>query len=158
MSITTAKRSFWGRVGATAGVLALSTLAACSSYTLSGRVVPGDVGYATFLDANDPQFSGASGIGGVTVRVWTDPQKLNRKMVASGVSNPDGTFSLEIDEFGAGFLDYDISVEATRPGYAPVEDYFKLPGKGRRVLIMMTPGRDTRPVRSSPMDDYNRYR
>lgn len=139
-------------------LLALALLAGCSSYTLSGRVVQGDVGYATFLDAGDPQFEGGTGIGGVTVRVWTDPEKLNRKVVGTGVSNPDGSFSLEIDEFGAGFLDYDISVEAMRPGFAPVEGYFKLPGKGRRVLIMMTPGRDSRPSRDSLMDQYNRFR
>ena len=148
----------WNRVALCASTLALGVAAACSPYTLSGRVVQGDVGYATFLDANDSQFSAGNGVGGVTVRVWTDPERLNRKVVGTGVSNPDGTFSIEIDEFGAGFLDYDISIEASRPGFAPVENYFKLPGKGRKVLIMMTPGRDTRPSRDSLMDQYNRFR
>lgn len=130
----------------------------CSSYSFVGRVIEGDVSYATIVADDDPQLTQGRGLGGVRVRVMTDPDRLNRKEVGSGVSAPDGSFRFTLDAFGAGFLEYDIGVDATRPGYAGIDEFFRLPSKGEAVLIVLTPGRDTRRPREDLTDEYNRYR
>ena len=139
------------------GVFAAVALG-CSSYKFEGRVIAGDVSYATIVSADDPQLTTGKGIGGTRVRVVTDPDRLNRKEVGSGVTSPDGSFSFELDAFGAGILEYDIGVDATRPGYAGIEEFFRMPRKGERVLIVLSPGNDTRRPRENLMDQYNQFR
>ncbi|MGP1309074.1 MAG: hypothetical protein ACTS27_02620 [Phycisphaerales bacterium] len=140
------------------GALCAFVAAGCSSYTFVGRVIEGDVSYATIVADDDPQLSQGRGIGGVRVRVLTDPDRLNRKEVGNGVTSPDGAFSFGLDAFGAGFLEYDIGVDATRPGYAGIEEYFRMPKRGEAVLIVLAPGRDTRQPRENLTDEYNKYR
>lgn len=130
----------------------------CSSYKFEGRVIAGDVSYATIVSEDDPQLMAGEGVGGTRVRVVTDPDRLNRKEVGSGVTSADGSFSLELDAFGAGVLEYDIGVEASRPGFAGIEEFFRMPRKGEKVLIVLAPGRDTRRPRENLMDQYNQFR
>lgn len=135
-----------------------AALTGCSSYQFAGRVIQGDVSYATIVPANDPQLTAAGGMSGVRVRVVTDPDKLNRKEVGSGVSSPDGSFSFDLDAFGAGMLEYDIAVDAVKPGFSGVEEAFRMPRKGERVLIVLAPGSDTRRRRENLTDEYNTFR
>jgi len=144
---------------ALSGVLALGAVPfGCAAYTFEGRVVRGEVSYATIVSADDPQLSEGQGLSGVRVRVVTDPDRLNREEVGSGVSGPDGSFSFELDAFGAGFLEYDVGVDATRAGYAGVEEFFRMPKRGERVLIVLAPGKDTRRPRENLMDQYQQFR
>ncbi len=143
-------------LGAMAAIAA--ALTGCSSYQFAGRVIQGDVSYATIVSADDPQLSAAGGVGGVRVRVVTDPDKLNRQEVGSGVSSPDGSFSFDLDAFGAGVLQYDIAVDAAKSGFSGVEEAFRMPKKGERVLIVLAPGSDTRRRRENLTDEYNSFR
>lgn len=146
------------RIVISLALAAMSALAGCGSYKLQGRVLRGDVSYATIVSADDPQLRAPNGLEGVRLRVLTDPDRLNREQVGAGVSGPDGSFSLDIDAFGAGFLEYDIGVEAVRPGYVGVDERFRMPSKGERVLIILAPGRDTRAPRQNLLDEYERFR
>lgn len=130
----------------------------CSSYKFEGRVIAGEVSYATIVSEDDPQLVEGQGIGGTRVRVMTDPDRLNRKEVGSGVTSPDGSFSLELDVFGAGVLEWDIGVDASRPGFAGIEEFFRMPRRGEKVLIVLAPGNDTRRPRENLMDQYQRFR
>lgn len=151
-------RQFGRRLALACVGVVSAALAGCSAYTFEGRVIVGDVSYATIVSADDPQLMEGQGIGGTRVRVVTDPDRLNRKEVGSGVTSPDGSFSLEIDAFGAGVLEYDIGVDASRPGYAGIEEFFRMPRKGEKVLIVLAPGQDNRRPRENLMEQYDRFR
>lgn len=124
---------------ALAGVSAVSSC----SYSLQGRVVRGDYSAVEIVDSGDPRLNDPkTALSGVSVSVQGDPNKLNRKSLGRAVSSRGGDFSMPVDEFGAGLLDYDIGVFARKKGYEPAEGFYKLPGGSRRLLITMTPGED----------------
>ncbi len=125
-------------------VLASLTLLTACSYSLQGRVVRGDYSAVEVVDSSDPRLSDPkTALSGVAVSVQADPNKINRKTLGRAVSARGGEFSLPVDEFGAGVLDYDVGVFARKKGYEPAEGFYKLPGGSRRILITMTPGQDT---------------
>ncbi len=122
--------------------LVAGALAACTS-SIQGRVVRGDVSYIEVVDSSDPRLSqGGPGVGGVAIHAQLDPTAIKRKTIGRAVSGGDGRFSIPLDEFGAGLLDYDLGVYARRRGFEPAEGFFKLPGGSRRVLVVMAPGQD----------------
>jgi len=119
-------------------------LGGCSSPSIKGRVVAGEGSYIIVVTSSDPRLSGpgVEGVAGASVAVVMDPSRLNRKVIASGVSGPNGEFELPIDEFGAGFLEIDVAVTARKKDHSPAESYFRLPGSSRRLLIVLGPGQD----------------
>ncbi len=119
-------------------------LGGCSSPTIKGRVVAGEGSYIIVVPPGDERLSGptVTGVPGASVSVIMDPGRLNRKVIASGVSDANGDIDLPIDEFGAGFLEIDVAVTARKKDHDPAEGYFRLPGSSRRVLIVMGPGQD----------------
>lgn len=126
------------------GAGAAALLSGCSSPSLKGRVVAGEGSYIIVVPSGDPRLSGpgAEGVAGASVAVVMDPGRLNRKVIASGVSGPNGDIELPIDEFGAGFLEIDVAVTARKKDHDPAEGYFRLPGSSRRLLIVLGPGQD----------------
>ncbi len=130
-------------------------LGGCKDYALQGRVVHGPASYAMVVDAGDPRLA-AEGIPGVTVRLQLEPGTLQRETVASEVSDQDGAFSLPVDKAGAGFLIFEAGVLARRAGFTPAYGVFRLPKKSKRLLIMMTPGRDTPPTEDDSTDQIQR--
>lgn len=114
-------------------------LAGCAPYTLRGKVIEGDVSFIAVIDASDPRLDGP-GLSGAMLRLETDPERLNRKVVGTAVSGPDGSFAIPVEEVGAGLLMYDMGLRAERQGYAPAEQFFRLPGSDRRVLVILQPG------------------
>lgn len=134
---------------------ACATLAGCSS-ALHGKAVRGDYSGVEIVSDSDPRLS-EHGLSGVSIHVQLDPTKLKRETLGRAVSASDGSFSIPVDQFGAGVLEYDIGVYARRRGCEPAEGFFRLPGSGKRLLIIMTEGedKDTTEQPSSIRDEFN---
>lgn len=113
-------------------------LAGCA-HRVEGRVVAGDASFVTVVSADDPRLS-APGIGGVRISFTRDPLRLNRELVASGVSGPEGEISIPIDAVGAGWLEEQWLVQAVRSDRGAAEGLLSLPRGDRRLLIMLAPG------------------
>ncbi len=131
----------------------------CSPYALQGRVVSGDVSIAMIVDADDPRLDG-DGVPSVSLRLESDPGQLRGKVIGTAVSGADGEIAIPVGEVGAGFLEYDVGVVARRPGYLTARGFFRLPPDRRRLLVIMTPGRDPEAEREPEdlMELYERYR
>jgi hypothetical protein len=65
----------------------------------------------------------------------------------------DGRFELPISESGAGFLEYDAGIVVQREGFMHIEHTLKLPGSGKRILIIMKPGNDSYKPETNVVDD-----
>jgi len=134
-------------------------LSACGSYTLRGRVIAGEASYIVVVDADDPALEGGVGLGGAHVTLSTDPERINREVVGSAVSGPDGFFETPFDKVGGGLLEYDAGVRVSRAGHQSAEHFFRLPGKSKRLLVVLAPGRDSSTSREEdPYEQYKRYR
>lgn len=77
-----------------------------------------------------------------------DPDSLGRKILANIVSQPDGTFEIPVNEFGAGLLEYEFELLARSDGFDSAHNRFRWPG-GKRVLVTLKRG----PDRYRPEDD-----
>lgn len=129
------------RIFGAAAMFACTALGACGPYTIKGRVVHGDTSYVSIVEPGDARLEGTP-VAGAQIRLRMDPGKLNRKTVAQEVSDGNGEFSLPVDEFGAGILEYDLGLTARRKGYVSAEGFFRLPPGSRRVLVVLAPGTD----------------
>jgi hypothetical protein len=113
------------------------------AYTLRGRVVQGDVSYSLVVGDADPRLN-QQGIGGVEVRLISDPDKLRREILGTAITNTDGSFEIPFQKIGTGFMLYGVGVTARADGYAPtISGKFNLPPERRRLLILMVPGVDS---------------
>lgn len=153
------RAAFLQTLGAMVFVLTVAALGGCSPYALKGRVVTGDFSYIAVVDANDPRLDG-TGIPSAHVELWTDPEHIRRKRVGSTVSDGDGWFSIKVDEFGAGVLEYDVGLFAQREGFARAQQAFRLPSQRQRILVVLRRGADTPGTgfeREDLMDEYRRF-
>lgn len=112
--------------------------ASCSTYQLKGKVVEGEISYIAVVEADDPRLTGP-GIHATRIELWNDPTRLNRELIGEVMSDQSGSFSIPVEEIGAGFLMYDVGVKTDRPEYVPAELNFRLPPKEQRILIMLEP-------------------
>ena len=133
-------------------------MASCAGYSLRGKVIEGDVSFASIVGADDGRLTGP-GVPGVKVSLETDPGRIQREFVGEAVTDADGDFAIRVRRPGAGFLIYDVGLDAHRDGYEGVRQIFRLPGSSKRVLIVLNPGRDTFPEREeTPMEMYDRFK
>lgn len=116
-------------------------MGACESYILRGRVIEGRAAEVVVVESGDSRLE-TPGIEGAQLTVQVDPRRASRKTIAKRLSTEKGDFAIPIEEFGAGLLEYEMGLTARKPGFQRAEGYFKLPGQGKRVLIVLTPGRD----------------
>lgn len=125
----------------------------CSSYTLRGRVVEGEVAAVVVVNANDPRLK-QPGLAHVRIDAVLDPRSLERQDLGAGLTQDDGTFSMPVNATGAGFLEYDLFIEFHRRGFAPtVEPQMPLPPAGKRLLVVMAPGHDRPSQRPAVIGD-----
>lgn len=115
-------------------------LAGCQGYRLEGKVVSGLTSSVVMVDKNDPRLN-EPGLQGVLVDVTIEPNELRPKNIGADVTDGDGFFGLPVRETGAGLLEYDASVVATRKGYKTLFWEFRLPPSNQRMLIIMEEGR-----------------
>lgn len=118
--------------------LFLSTLVAagCASHRVRGRVVEGDFDFITVVSGSDSRLA-APGIGSTRITFTRDAGRLNAEQVGSGVSDPEGSFDIELDAFGAGWLSEEWLVRAVRSRFGFAEGSVRLPKphSGEQLLI-----------------------
>ncbi|MCA9312249.1 MAG: hypothetical protein KDA21_13630 [Phycisphaerales bacterium] len=114
----------------------------CSSYQLRGHVVRGDASFIQVVDRDDPRLQ-EPGLPGAQVALTLDPEKLNRKMLGSAMTDGNGDFAIAVEETGAGFLQYDIGLRASGKGMISAWNFMRLPSSGKRILITLQRGQDT---------------
>lgn len=121
--------------------LLLALAAAGCAYRLEGKVVEG-FGSATVGRAADPD-AARSGVPGATVELVRDAGTARRSVAARASSRPDGRFTLEVEGFGAGWMEERWQLRARRTGFENVEAEVTLPGSpaGRVVFVSMHRGR-----------------
>lgn len=127
-------------------VLVVGTIGGCA-HQLRGKVLPSDRETIIFLvDADSREWAdaqSADGIPGARVRLQLDPTRINRRMLAETTTGPEGSFTLNVSEFGAGVLEYDVALEARLAGHQSAVSYLTLPPSSARVIIYLTSGEDT---------------
>lgn len=117
-------------------------LTACGPHTISGRVIEGDDSYITIVNRDDVRLESDRGVPDVLLKLRLDPGRINRRLIAEGVSEGDGSFTLPVDEFGAGVIELEGGLLARRRGFRSAEGVFPLPSQSQRVLVVLAPGRD----------------
>lgn len=137
---------------AAAVLLAGALLTGCGRYELRGKVIGGSVSAISFVEADDPQLH-APGLDAATIELTLDPRSLGRKVVASGPANPDGSFTIPVDQLGAGWLEYEFGLVVRCPGHDSAVEFFRLPSRGKRVLVTLARGLDRYRPREDPLKD-----
>lgn len=124
---------------------ALACASGCA-YRLEGRVVDGFGGASVVREGDDE--ARKSGIPGVTIELVRDAETMKRAVAARATSDSSGRFELEIDGFGAGWMQEEWLLRARRNGFETVEQQVDLPGdpKGRVMVLGMARGK-SRPFR-----------
>ena len=82
-------------------------LVGCSSgQGLAGRVVNGQSpgGRLVKTADNDPLSIPGRRVSGATIELIRDPRSMNRRVISRTQSSSDGTFVLDVDAFGAGWM------------------------------------------------------
>jgi len=123
----------------------LSSLAGCGGYTLRGVVIEGSSPGVFVVDAGDSRLRGDA-LPSAHVGVVLDPDKLSSKTIGKDVADGAGRFGVVIAEFGAGVLEYEVEVTARLAGHRSASRTMPLPAEDKRLLIVLTPGRDDRPA------------
>lgn len=112
----------------------------CAGYVLHGQAVHGSYSHISVSDGRQDQ--NAQGVGGVRIAVYRDPGRLSQKLIATGTSEPDGTFAIPLPAFGAGWMEEEWMIQATRNGFQSAEGIFPLPlnSRSRPIRVMLSPG------------------
>lgn len=135
---------------------AMTLLSGCGTYMLKGRVVRGSNPEVAVVDRDDPRLEG-TGVPGASVRLTLDPESLGRKILPEQHTRPDGTFSIPVDEIGAGTLEYGAEVLVRKEGHEAGHGRFDLPGWDKRVLIVLPRGVDRYSEPDDPREDLERF-
>ncbi len=133
-------------------LLVLLLTGCSSSYTIRGRAIETGAGEVAFVDAGTRILEEARGISGVLVRVFRNPNRLDRDLLAQGRSDANGRIEIEITAFGVGWMEESWLIEVTRGGYESVESRLRLPSprSDRASALRPTAGHGRPPVGSAP--------
>ena len=125
-------------------VCVLSLLACgCGQYQMQGVVVEGSVSAIRVVEQDDPRLLEGYGLPLATVEATLDADRLSRKMLPRGFSDVDGTFSVPVEETGAGYLDYYVRVIVRKVGYDTAVTDLRIPGPKQLLLVTLARGQDT---------------
>jgi len=127
-------------------------LTGCGPYVLRGKVVQGSTSNIAIVHHDDIRLAG-SGLAGAVIELTLDPRSLGRRVMATREVEPDGTFALPIEQFGAGLLEYEFGLVVRCAGHDSALDIFRLPGRGRRVLVSLARGPDRYRPREDPLKE-----
>lgn len=117
-------------------------LTGCSQYQMRGIVVEGAVSTIRIVGENDPRLLEGPGLPMAWIDATLDPERLSRKQLPRDISDVDGTFSVAVDEAGAGYLDYYARVIVRRAGYDTALQDIRVPGPRQRLLVTLARGED----------------
>lgn len=131
---------FQGVLVFAAAAMLLTLLSGCAAgYTLKGKVVRGGFTEIEIVSSDDEDFDEA-GVADVRIMIHRDPNTLKQALIATGKSKSDGTFSIAVDAFGAGWMEETWLIQVERGGYLSGNDIIRLPGMGQRLLITVSEG------------------
>lgn len=155
MTETMARCSRWGVFGALVTCATVS-FAGCQQYMIDGKVIAGDFSTVAFVDADDPRLAEPP-VTSAEVLIRRDPDRPGQRESARVFSGGDGTFTITLDEFGAGWMNERWEIVARKAGYRSVEIRESLPAAdaGQVLLIELAPGQDQN---ESWQDQYERFR
>lgn len=140
----------------------LAVLGGCS-YEIKGRVIESSSESLGIIASDDPRLDEGTPVKGARVIVTQNPNGLNRRDVASAVSDGNGWFTLKIGDTGAGFTEELWAIRVARTGFGGVEDVVELPfsPSRSRVFATIVPGPSRRPAErsagSSVQGDIDRF-
>lgn len=121
--------------------VALVALAGCNTYKLIGQVVSGPRSMVQIVSADDPRLAGPP-VANASIEVTIDPNKGNRQVLPVAFADEQGNFEIPVDVLGAGMLEYDMLVIGRLPKKSPAEGLMRMPGKSKRVLVILADGKD----------------
>lgn len=120
----------------------------CAAYQLRGTVIEGPASTIKVVKPDDARLA-EPGLGRTLIAVTVDPRGLDRQHLRPEVADGAGRFAVEIEHFAAGFLNYDVRVVARLRGHNSAVHTLRLPGRDKRLLIILAHGPDT----YRPQDD-----
>ncbi len=134
--------------------------AGCQTYVLHGKVTRGSISVMSLVEPDDPRLA-EPGVPNVQVAVHRDPGRLAIRLTGRALSDARGSFAVELDEFGAGWMDEEWLVIATRRGFETAQLQLRIPSRTdpRRLLIILAPGISEVPdLRDDLIEQYERFR
>ncbi|MBI1335952.1 MAG: hypothetical protein GC164_03210 [Phycisphaera sp.] len=141
-----------GLVAMAFALLALSGLAGCESYRLAGVVMGGDPSTVVVVGKGDGRLL-APGLGGATIEFTIDPTSMHPQKLATVIADDQGHFEVPVDVSGAGFLEYELGVLCRLPGYRTLWTTLDMPASGKRLVLVMKPGRDSYSPQKNLIDE-----
>lgn len=125
-------------------LLVLTGNSGCT-YELTGKVIRGDRSKVHHVDADDPRLE-YPGLAHAELELLLDPSSMTITRLAKLTTDERGTFSVPVDKFGAGLLEYELGVSCHLPGYDDLWEATDMPRRGTQLLIVMAQGhRRSRP-------------
>ena len=115
-------------------------LIGCSSGKgLAGRVVNGQAPGGRLVKTADvdPLSIPGRGIAGATIELIRDPRSMNRRVVSRTRSGSDGSFVLEVDAFGAGWMVEEWLFRCTHPRNKTLELVHEMPSNLSDFLLVL---------------------
>lgn len=137
-----ARRRRGGLLRAAAALALGAAASGCGAYSLRGVVVDGPIPGVSLVNDDDPRLGGNM-IPGAVVEATLDPDGMKPARLGKVATDNAGQFTLPVTQSGAGFLEYKVMLLARASGYQACFDTVRLPSSRQRVLVTMTPGRDT---------------
>jgi hypothetical protein len=148
---------------------AILTLVGCGGGTLTGRVLGGESSFIQWVK-DTRSAGGGEPVAGAAISVVRDPLSPGRQAAGNAVSGADGSFTLKLDAFGAGWTDEDWLIVVERRGVGRAEYIGRL--ESGELLVLLAPGSDrtgganelwngnvgSMPSGSSLMEEVKRYR
>lgn len=118
----------------------LGSLPGCG-YTLRGKVVRGDTSSIELVHEMDQRLNGP-GIANAETIVRRDPKSPSPQLVGQQRTGASGDFSMNISEFGAGWMQEQWLVQTRMSGFQNASAVMKLPAKDSKwqLLITLAPG------------------
>ena len=127
------------------GFACLACLGCATNYQLRGKVIEGSAAQVLIIDKDDPRYlkPNASGAG-ASVQVMFEPRnRISRESLGQFATDNQGRFAIPIDAFGAGRLQYEVELIARQDAHQGVLKVFRVPGRSKRVLVILPRGIDT---------------
>lgn len=129
----------------------------CGPYRLQGLVVEAPSPGMILVNADDERLQWP-GLEDATVQLTLDPGRPTEEKKAATLTDRTGAFTLEVHAIGAGFLEYEAMIVVRKPGYRSTWQRMPLPSSSKRLLVMLTPGRDDYRPPVDPVEESLKYK
>ena len=148
-----------GRWGLLLLLPAWAAVTGCSTYTLYGNVIYGEISDMELVDPEDRRLSDPP-LTSVRITLQRDPDKLSRRIAGTDVSDVRGRFVIPLDEFGAGWMEEKWLVRASKPGFKTATSVLRLDAntKGKKLLIILGAGLSDEPTAEDLNAEFERFR